>query len=172
MNWEAIGAIGEVVGALGVVATLLYLAIQIRQNTKTMRGQALGAVTQNILSEVLPFSGNNIHVVFLKAIEDPESLSNEELSQLDAWYVASFTARQNEFAQFKLGTLSEDIWKSTHQAIRENMGNEYGRRWWDSLGRNRFMPEFVAFIDSLDWREVEGARANDVRSDSTTHQQP
>jgi hypothetical protein len=30
MNWEAIGAIGEVVGAAGVVATLLYLAVQVR----------------------------------------------------------------------------------------------------------------------------------------------
>jgi len=33
MNWEAIGAIGEIVGALAVVVTLVYLVIQIRQNT-------------------------------------------------------------------------------------------------------------------------------------------
>ncbi|MFT4562959.1 MAG: hypothetical protein ACI9BW_002710 [Gammaproteobacteria bacterium] len=34
MNWDALGAISELVGALAVVATLVYLAIQIRQNTK------------------------------------------------------------------------------------------------------------------------------------------
>jgi hypothetical protein len=34
MNWEAIGAIGEVGGAIAVVATLLYLAAQIRQNKR------------------------------------------------------------------------------------------------------------------------------------------
>ncbi len=33
MNWEAIGAIGEVLGALVVVITIGYLAVQIRQNT-------------------------------------------------------------------------------------------------------------------------------------------
>ena len=33
MNWEAIGAIGEVLGAAAVVVTLGYLAVQIRQNT-------------------------------------------------------------------------------------------------------------------------------------------
>ena len=32
MSWEAIGAVGEVVGAVAVLATLLYLAVQIRQN--------------------------------------------------------------------------------------------------------------------------------------------
>jgi len=37
MHWEAIAAIGEVVGALGVVASLGYLAIQIRQNTQQIR---------------------------------------------------------------------------------------------------------------------------------------
>lgn len=31
MNWEAIGAIGEIMGALAVVSTLLYLSVQIRQ---------------------------------------------------------------------------------------------------------------------------------------------
>ena len=33
MNWEALGAIGEIVGAVAVIATLAYLAVQIRQNS-------------------------------------------------------------------------------------------------------------------------------------------
>ena len=33
MNWEAIGAVGEVAGAIGVIVTLAFLATQIRQNT-------------------------------------------------------------------------------------------------------------------------------------------
>ena len=33
MNWEASGAIGEIIGALVVAVTLVYLVIQIRQNT-------------------------------------------------------------------------------------------------------------------------------------------
>ena len=36
MNWDAIGAIGEIIGAAGVISTLIYLAIQIRQNTTAM----------------------------------------------------------------------------------------------------------------------------------------
>ncbi len=34
MNWTAIGAIGELVGGVAVIGTLVYLAMQIRQNTK------------------------------------------------------------------------------------------------------------------------------------------
>ena len=44
MNWEAIGAIGEVIGALAVVASLIYLASQIRQNNKLARNDSLQTV--------------------------------------------------------------------------------------------------------------------------------
>ncbi|MDG2250335.1 MAG: hypothetical protein P8N11_05780 [Gammaproteobacteria bacterium] len=36
MNWDAIGAMGEVVGALAVVTALLILLIQVRHNNKSM----------------------------------------------------------------------------------------------------------------------------------------
>ena len=40
MNWEAVAAIGEGVGALGVIVSLAFLALQIRMNTKALRGTA------------------------------------------------------------------------------------------------------------------------------------
>ena len=45
MNWEALGAIAELIGGLGVIATLAYHAIQIRQNTRSVRASTY----QNIL---------------------------------------------------------------------------------------------------------------------------
>ena len=36
MNWDAFGAIGEAVGAIAVIATLFYLAVQIHQNSRNV----------------------------------------------------------------------------------------------------------------------------------------
>ena len=47
-NWEAIGAIGEVVGGVAVIATLLYLAIQIRQNAQSVRNAASLSVNEGL----------------------------------------------------------------------------------------------------------------------------
>ena len=47
MNWEALGAIGELAGAIGVIATLGYLAIQIRQNTSAVQSAAAQTVHEN-----------------------------------------------------------------------------------------------------------------------------
>ena len=44
MDWQAVGAIGELVGGGGVILTILYLAIQIRHNTEEMRARASESV--------------------------------------------------------------------------------------------------------------------------------
>ncbi len=41
MNWEAIGAVGEALGAIAVIVTLIYLAIQTRKTGKVMRATAI-----------------------------------------------------------------------------------------------------------------------------------
>lgn len=45
MNWEAIGAIGEVLGAIFVFATLVYLSLQVRSNSRQLKSQNLHAAT-------------------------------------------------------------------------------------------------------------------------------
>ena len=46
MNWEAISAIGEIVGALAVVITLVYLAIQVREQNRESRAAAIDSLSQ------------------------------------------------------------------------------------------------------------------------------
>ena len=48
MNWEAIGAVGETVGALAVLVTLVYLAMQIRQNTKAVQAAAVDSANSQV----------------------------------------------------------------------------------------------------------------------------
>ncbi len=48
VNWGAIGAIGEILGAIAVFVTLIYLAAQIRQNTKSVTTATYDSVTSGI----------------------------------------------------------------------------------------------------------------------------
>lgn len=53
MNWDAIGALSELFGAIAVVATLIYLAIQIRQTKESSRTQAYHLAIEQLVAGVL-----------------------------------------------------------------------------------------------------------------------
>lgn len=79
MNWEATGAIGEIVGAIAVVVTIGYLAVQIRQNTRTVRASTYDA-TIRLLNEInLTFGSNPVaSSLLLRGSEDYLQLDQDE----------------------------------------------------------------------------------------------
>ena len=48
MNWDAVGALAELAGAAGVIVSFIYLGMQIRQNTRSIRASSYHAVTTNL----------------------------------------------------------------------------------------------------------------------------
>ena len=128
MNWEAIGAVGEVAGAIGVIATLTYLAVQIRQNTKAIRGATLDSITEHQQFELRWSS--DIGTSFRKSIEAPGELTDQETWEVTEWMTSAFVARQNEFKQFKQGLLDEDNWAACEKIIYMCLGSVWAQNWW------------------------------------------
>ena len=54
MNWGVLGAIAELIGALAVLITLIYLVCQTRDNVKAMRSKAVYAAPKMILERAGP----------------------------------------------------------------------------------------------------------------------
>ena len=79
MNWEAISAIGQIVGALAVLITLIYLAIQLRQNTAAV-------ATSTYESTMTGFNDINVIVAStpaLASILDRGCMSTDELTEIE-----------------------------------------------------------------------------------------
>jgi hypothetical protein len=79
MNWEALGAIGELVGAIVVVGTLIYLTIQLKENNKNLKVHSLSEtfrgreeMTRELQSQV------GIGGIFVKIISDLELSDSEQ----------------------------------------------------------------------------------------------
>ena len=110
MNWDAIGAIGEIVGAIAVVATLIYFAIQMRQYTTGLRSATFNATMQEF---------NQINVAQLdpaladlldRGMEDLDSLSPTEKYQF-GWIVRTYiNIWENMYQQYLEGACSESYW--------------------------------------------------------------
>ena len=115
MNWDAIGAIAELIAALAVLATLVYLAAQIKQNTKALSGASMDSITSHGFQE-LKWS-SELQPVFLKAKNDPDSLDEVERTQILCWVIAAIRNRQNEYFQWKHGSLDDEIVTSSEAII-------------------------------------------------------
>lgn len=147
VNWDAVSAYSEVIGAIAVVVSLVYLALQVRQNTRAIRGATLDAITGHMQAELRWSS--EMPGTFKKAMEDPATLTYEESWQLSEWVTAAFTARQNEYHQYQQGMLDEEVWEGIENIIKLLMGIPWIRDWWQNYGRKQLAGSFVREVESL-----------------------
>jgi hypothetical protein len=147
MNWDAIGAIGETLGAIAVVVSLIYLAAQIRQNSRTVEGASTQSITQTIQTELRWSS--DLGEEMLKMIEEPELLSKIEAFKIGEWLTAAMMARQNEYIQFKKNLVDEDIWLSNRGIIKSILSMPWCENWWNNVDKAAFTSEFVELVDSI-----------------------
>jgi hypothetical protein len=112
MNWDAIGAVGEAIGAAGVIASLVYLAIQIRASTRASAVQAKLQATR-LLSEVMDslIQTPELNDLYLRGLADLGSLSKAWLRGpgLRAWWAkfgrASFGPEFQDFIEAEIAAL-------------------------------------------------------------------
>lgn len=149
MNWDAVGAIAELVGALAVVISLLYLASQLRQSNQLAKRNAV----QQLLagrSELNRFLAGDSRLsdLFWKGLETPDVLSDAE------WHrfinIVSTLVRHFEavFSDHSEGLLTEGAWKSQANSLRRWLGKPGARKYLQAYAED-FDAEFISYVTSV-----------------------
>ena len=144
MTVMELGALGEFVGAIAVVATLVYLAVQIRQNTRAMEETKRLALAQtyqmraDALASMLTqaATSDQLGSIIVKLVEAgyPEDLSvfdqltPTELGLFRQWQIAQQTHWDNLFYQYQQGFLDEEYYQDEFTQ-RVNASHRCGARW-------------------------------------------
>ena len=131
--WEAIGAIGELLGAIGVILTLVYLAVQIRQNTRAMEegrrlalAQAYQQRADGLSTMMVDAANGEIGriIVKLTTLGYPEDLGSlkqltvEELGRFRQWQIAQLTHWDSVYHQYQQGFLDDEYYE---EAFKERV---------------------------------------------------
>ena len=143
MNWEAIGAIGEILSAFAVLITLGYLAIQIRQNTQTIKTSAL----QSVQDVILLTEKNERYIACLMKAQRGETLSPDERAHMVERLLTIMRTFEKIWYAFKLGAVSRDQFEQNLDLLRWALSVRAARQIWAHLAET-FDPEFRAFVDS------------------------
>jgi hypothetical protein len=131
MNWEAIGAVGEIVGAIAVVVTVGYLAVQIRQNTRSVRDSAFQEVIHSI-AEITTLLGTNPQSASLlrRATRSPDDLSEDEWLQFANLAYSMMNTYQIHHWLHERGLLDDSVWTPTVNNLRTHMSLPGFQAWW------------------------------------------
>ena len=129
MTLQDLGAIGEMIGALGVVITLIYLTKQIRLNTVAMEESRKLALAQtyqmrsDALQAMMVTAADSQHIgpIIIKLTElgypadvaALDQLSKEERGRFRLWQIAQQTHWDNMFFQHEHGYLDRDSYEDS-----------------------------------------------------------
>ena len=147
MNWDAIGAIGEILAAIAVVATLIYLAKQIQQNSQAVEVSALRDTTEqwNRWSEVLATSPHLAEIV-LRGNKSYRSLSEVEALQYGAYIQMFFDCVESSRAL----DLEYDVQKNVElEMIVARRIKQTGFAEWWSENHFDYNADLVAWISNV-----------------------
>ena len=149
MNWDAVGAVAELLGALGVIASLLYVGLQIRENSRVVQASTSQAVADSAQARLLAVAQSlSLASTLAKLAEAPAELSPAELLQANYLRTASFKGFENQFFQFRRGLLTEDTWRGYQFFLLANLRAPDVRQWWGQA-RAGFDPAFRDHVEAL-----------------------
>ncbi len=160
MNWDALGAIGEIVGALGVLVTLVFLAIQVKANTNSVSAQSELEMSLRMADWHGRVSQNpQLGPIVDKGISSPLSLCDED-KYLFLWFIAEYyLICEGCFSLYLKKTLSESSWRSKRDSLIAFLGNPIIKQWWEK-NSTPFTDEFIVHLNEHLYDSIEYSISN------------
>lgn len=159
MTISDIGSIGEAVGAIAVVVSLFYLAVQVRQNTRATRAATFKDVNDAWQGVMLELSQPESARVFSQGCLDPSKLQGADLIRFFFQTRTFFRRYEHDFHQQSTGSLEADAWQGYVVSLKRDLLRSPGiQRVW-ALDRETFSPGFASFVDA----QIEDVNRNPGR---------
>ena len=147
MSLDDVGNIGELIGAVGVIITLIYLAVQIRQNTSALKATSHQEATREAADFVAQIAGDgDIARIFSKGGKDWNCLEGDEKLRFSMLLFRVFFNFQNTYNLHQNGGIDDEYWESQLGVMMWFMGMPGVRSWWD-VGKIQLRKSFVEFIE-------------------------
>ena len=144
MNWEAASSIAEIVGAGGVIASLIYLAVQIRQSTKVSRAEMTKDLYLASRTAIMDIASN---AELAKICTEIRQFESEDLMRRNMFYQSFFRLYELQYNLKNQGLLDDDIARSYALIIQMWARTVYFADYWERH-HGEFNEAFAAYVDA------------------------
>ena len=148
MNWEAIGAVGELLGAIAVIGSLLFVGVQIRSNTRSTQVAAAHDLTNTFITVLKTIADDpDLTRIWLQQLQDASTLSVSDVERMMIVNLMTLKAFEDAFHHHRMGQMSDEMWEGW-QAFIVTITNYPGMRHYWKYRKNFYSRSFQAFVDN------------------------
>src|SRR6201995_427022 len=151
MNWDAIVAISQLVAAVGVVLSLLFVGLQIKQNTRALQRTEHNSTMEQwtVIRQAIAQNRDIAELMTAglqgeRALDAADRLRLEQMLQENAWAAFHIWDRTQR-GIFPKGTFEATGGAALCSLIRTTSG----QTWWSSAKHVGFPPGFVSDVDAV-----------------------
>lgn len=150
MNWEAVNAIAQLIGSLGVVASFWYLAVQVHRSTRIARLSAQDAATTALREVTRPFAESEENSrIWSTGLENLDSLSGEDKARFFHFAFQFLKAMETIHFHYIYGLMDESIWRGWGNLYKHYLASPGIMFYWN-LRHDLFSERFQEFVAGLD----------------------
>jgi hypothetical protein len=131
MNLEDLANLGEFVSGIFVLVSLIYLAIQIRQNTQSQRTENFARVLERISAMQASLSRDgDLASLHARGVADVSLLTPEERVQFTWWAFEAFGAFEFMFHEARNGGIPDEVWDRWMRTMKWWLSYPGVQAWW------------------------------------------
>jgi len=159
LDLQALANLGEFVSGVVVIASLVYLAAQVRQNTESLRTENYARALDRISAMQSRLSGDGgLTALFAKGAVDPDLLTARERIQFTWMAYEAFGAFEFMFHQSESRAIPDAVWQRWSATTAWWLSFPGIRAWWAAKPAP-FSASFTAFVDACIRDNVQDSAA-------------
>jgi hypothetical protein len=149
MNWEMLSAIGQVVAAVGVIPSLIYLAVQIRQQNKERRRAGINILTTQ-WGELVKTGqeSRDFAELFLRGMQSFQNLDAPDKLRFSAFFTRFTRNAEGMFIYYRDGALEKALWDEVERTMIDYFAYPGVREWWTTR-KHWLTDEFRAVVEPI-----------------------
>jgi hypothetical protein len=149
MSLQDLASLSTALSGIGVIFTVIYAALQIRNNTREVRATAFQQVVNSFAAISFDIAKDkNLSDLYLRGGRDIKSLDDVEHAQYMLMLLSFLRRAESVFFQTETHMLHEQHWFGIRESTKAVMASPGARACWSEI-RNRFNPQFAEFVDEL-----------------------
>ncbi|PZR76335.1 MAG: hypothetical protein DLM73_03225 [Chthoniobacterales bacterium] len=149
MNWEMLAAIGQLAAVLVGIPSFIYLAVQIREQTKERQRAAVTALTGQWGELVRSLHDSpDFSAIYLRGLQSFGELDAVSKVRFSAFFGRFFKNFEGMYFYRRDGTLGETLWGEIERTMADLIAYPGTQQWWKTR-RHWHTHEFAAVVDDI-----------------------